>query len=103
MLLKLDIIKRMVSSKARKVNKMWDGLLNDLIDDHASRPASEHGGEDSDFTDVLLSVQQEYNLTRDHIKAQLEVCITSQTAPTYYLRIYIMVLIIIYMYLYLCM
>ncbi|KAM0835393.1 hypothetical protein ACQ4PT_062961 [Festuca glaucescens] len=70
-LVKLDVVKRMVCAKARRVNKMWDDLLDSLIDDHA---ASEHGGgEDSDFIDVLLSVQQEYNLTKDHIKAQLAI------------------------------
>ena len=72
-LVKLDIIKRMVCAKAQKVNKMWDILLDMLIDDHASKPASERDGEESDFIDVLLSLQQEYNLTRDHIKAQLVV------------------------------
>jgi len=72
-LAKLDIIKRMVCAKAQKVNKMWDDLLNTLIDNHASKPASERFGEESDFIDVLLSLQQEYNLTRDHIKAQLVV------------------------------
>ena len=72
-LAKLDIIKRMVCAKAQKVNKMWDILLDMLIDDHASKPASERDGEESDFIDVLLSLQQEYNLTRDHIKAQLVV------------------------------
>jgi hypothetical protein len=72
-LVKLDVIKRMVCAKAQKVNKMWDELLNSLIDEHASRPVSEQGGKDSDFIDVLLSIQQEYNLTKDHIKAQLEV------------------------------
>ncbi|OQU79756.1 hypothetical protein SORBI_3007G003700 [Sorghum bicolor] len=71
MLVKLDIIKSMVCAKARKVNKMWDSLLDMLIDDHASKPASERDGEESDFIDVLLSLQLEYNLTRDHIKAQL--------------------------------
>ena len=72
-LVKLDIIKRMVCAKAHKVNKMWDDLLNTLIDNHASKPASERFREESDFIDVLLSLQQEYNLTRDHIKAQLVV------------------------------
>jgi hypothetical protein len=72
-LVKLDIIKRMVCAKARRVKRMWDDLLDSLIDEHASKPASAHNGEDSDFIHVLLSIQQEYNLTRDHIKAQLAV------------------------------
>ena len=90
-LVKLDIIKRMVCAKAQKVNKMWDILLDMLIDDHASKPASERDGEESDFIDVLLSLQEEYNLTRDHIKAQLVVYndVTSPTTTTYmYIKIY---------------
>jgi hypothetical protein len=75
-LVKLGVIKRMVCAKAQKVNKMWDDLLDKLIDDHASRPPpSERDGEEADFIDVLLSVQQEYKLTRDHIKAQLAVLV----------------------------
>jgi cytochrome P450 len=79
-LVKLDIIKRMVCAKARRLNRMWDDLLDSLIDDHARKPASEDDGEDSDFIDVLLSIQQEYNLTRDHIKAQLAVRTYSMTS-----------------------
>ena len=90
-LVKLDIIKRIVCAKAQKVNKMWDNLLNTLIDDHASKPAPERDGEESDFIDVLLSLQEEYNLTRDHIKAQLVVYddVTSPTTTAYmYIKIY---------------
>uniref|UniRef100_A0A453ACW3 Cytochrome P450 n=1 Tax=Aegilops tauschii subsp. strangulata TaxID=200361 RepID=A0A453ACW3_AEGTS len=82
MLVKLDIIKRIVCAKAQQVNKMWDNLLNNIINEHASKSAAEHNSEDNDFTDVLLSIQQEYKLTGDHIKAQLEVCITSQAETT---------------------
>ena len=91
MLVKLDVIKRIVCAKAQKVNKMWDNLLNTLIDGHASKPAPERDGEESDFIDVLLSLQEEYNLTRDHIKAQLVVYndVTSPTTTTYmYIKIY---------------
>jgi hypothetical protein len=72
---KLDMVKRMVCAKAQKVNKRWDELLDKLIDDHANatRSESQHVDEESDFIDLLLSVQQEYKLTRDHIKAQLVV------------------------------
>ncbi|EES13191.1 hypothetical protein BDA96_07G003600 [Sorghum bicolor] len=89
-LVKLDIIKRMVCAKAQKVNKMWDDLLNTLIDDHASRPASERDGEESDFIDVLLSLQQEYNLTRDHIKAQLVVMFEAGTDTSFIVLEYAM-------------
>jgi hypothetical protein len=75
-LVKMGVVKRMVCAKARKVWNRMDGLLDKIIDDHASssKPDGGGGGEESDdFIDVLLSVQQEYNLTRDHIKAQLSV------------------------------
>ncbi|CAL4957877.1 unnamed protein product [Urochloa decumbens] len=70
-LVKVDMIKRMVCAKAHKVHKRWNELLDKLIDDHERRSASQCGNEESDFIDVLLSVQEEYKLTRDHIKAQL--------------------------------
>ncbi|CAM0908025.1 unnamed protein product [Alopecurus aequalis] len=87
-LVKLDFIKRMVCAKARRVNKMWDDLLDSLIDDHGGRPAS---SDDSDFIHVLLSVQQEYNLTRDHIKAQLEIMFEAGTDTSFIVLEYAMV------------
>jgi hypothetical protein len=33
------------------------------------------GEDEEDFIDVLLSVQQEYGLTRDNVKAILMVCV----------------------------
>jgi hypothetical protein len=67
------------SNKADESRKRWDGLLETIITDHEGRRrSSEHGRvgggveqEDSDFIDVLLSVQKEYGITRDHIKAIL--------------------------------
>ncbi|PUZ49759.1 hypothetical protein GQ55_6G004300 [Panicum hallii var. hallii] len=90
-LVKLDVVKRMVCAKARKVNRMWDELLDKLIDDHASRPAPERDGEESDFIDVLLSVQQEYKLTRDHIKAQLAIMFEAGTDTSFIVLEYAMV------------
>jgi len=67
-----------VSNKADEAHKRWDDLLETIVSDHERRRRSElgHGGggvdqEESDFIDVLLSVQQEYGITRDHIKAIL--------------------------------
>ncbi|CAO2205437.1 unnamed protein product [Urochloa humidicola] len=62
--------------QARHTHKRWDGLLETIISDHETRNSSMHHRNDdraagSDFTDVLLSVQQEYGITRDHIKAIL--------------------------------
>lgn len=95
-LVKLDVVKRMVCAKARRVNRMWDHLLNELIDDHIAnnkQQASSRdgaGGEESDFIDVLLSVQQEYNLTRDHIKAQLVVMFQAGTDTSFIVLEYAM-------------
>ena len=69
------------SNKADEARKRWDGLLETIITDHEGRRrSSEHGHvaggveqEESDFIDVLLSVQKEYGITRDHIKAILMV------------------------------
>ena len=70
-----------VSNKADEAHKRWDDLLETIVSDHERRRRSEHGHgggcgvdqEESDFIDVLLSVQQEYGITRDHIKAILMV------------------------------
>ncbi|KAL6659450.1 hypothetical protein ACP70R_003490 [Stipagrostis hirtigluma subsp. patula] len=74
-----DIVRKILCYKAHKVNKIWDNLLNKLIDDHASKPELLRHGEESDFIDVLLSIQHEYKLTRDHIKAQLVVMLQAGT------------------------
>jgi cytochrome P450 len=68
-------------SKAEEAHKRWDELLETIIRDHERRRNSEHGHvagttveqEESDFVDVLLSVQKEYGITRDHVKAILMV------------------------------
>ncbi|VAH25102.1 unnamed protein product [Triticum turgidum subsp. durum] len=91
MLVKMDIIKRIVCAKAQKVKKMWDNLLNNIIDEHASKSVPEHNSEDSDFTDVLLSIQEEYKLTRDHIKAQLEIIFEAGTDTSFIVLEYAMV------------
>ncbi|CAL5009395.1 unnamed protein product [Urochloa decumbens] len=64
--------------QARHTHKRWDHLLETIIRDHETRNASMHparnddqAAAESDFTDVLLSVQQDYGITRDHIKAIL--------------------------------
>ncbi|CAO2034674.1 unnamed protein product [Urochloa humidicola] len=66
-----------VRRKAERVRDGWDRILDELIDDHASKKAGapvHHGDEEdgeSDFVHVLLSVQEEYGLTRDGIKGIL--------------------------------
>ncbi|CAN6204218.1 unnamed protein product [Urochloa humidicola] len=63
----------LVSAKAVKHWKKWDELLDSLIDKHTSNTVNDE--QEQDFIDVLLSVQQEYGLTRDNIKAILTLCI----------------------------
>ncbi|CAL4964940.1 unnamed protein product [Urochloa decumbens] len=90
-LVKLDMIKRMVCAKAQKVNKRWNELLDKLIDDHQRRSVEQRGDEESDFIDVLLSVQEEYKLTRDHIKAQLAIMFEAGTDTSFIVLDYAMV------------
>ncbi|CAN6363717.1 unnamed protein product [Urochloa humidicola] len=69
---KLELFRKLASAKAMRVRKRWDQLLDKLIEDHATRMARrEDAVEDKDFIYVLLSLQQEYGLTRDHMKAIL--------------------------------
>ncbi|XP_062213526.1 indole-2-monooxygenase-like [Phragmites australis] len=73
---RLELLSKAVCAKARRVRKRWDHLLDELIDGHATRSVhrednTEAEQEDGDFIDVLLSLQHEYGLTRDHIKAIL--------------------------------
>lgn len=74
---RFELVCKVACAKARRVRKRWDLLLDKLIDDHAARMVSREDEaqaeqeEDKDFIDVSLSLQQEYGLTRDHIKAIL--------------------------------
>jgi cytochrome P450 len=73
----------LVRGRAREGHKRWDDLLEKIITDHESRRSSacdkqdgaisERPQDESDFIDVVLSVQQEYGISRDHIKAILMV------------------------------
>ncbi|TVU43846.1 hypothetical protein EJB05_10344, partial [Eragrostis curvula] len=88
-LVKLGLVKKMVCAKAHKLHKAWDDLLENLIHDHnTSKPAAL--SDDSDFIDVLLSVQHEYNLTRDHIKAQLVIMFEAGTDTSFIVLEYAM-------------
>ncbi|KAJ1254788.1 hypothetical protein BS78_K327300 [Paspalum vaginatum] len=78
-LARLELVSRVICAKARRASRRWDQLLDELIDDHVARRARRADVDDSgavqeddrDFIDVLLSLQQEYGLTRDHMKAIL--------------------------------
>jgi hypothetical protein len=72
---RLGVVRRVVCAKAEKVIKRWGNFLDTLIAGHVSKSLVNHGdGKISDYIDVLLSVEQEYGLTRDNIKAILVVC-----------------------------
>ncbi|KAF7076963.1 hypothetical protein CFC21_081561 [Triticum aestivum] len=73
-LARLDVVRRMVCARAERINKKWDDLLDEIIDDHAKNTMLDHEinqDRETDFIDVLLSIQQEYNLTRENVKAVL--------------------------------
>jgi hypothetical protein len=64
--------RRFLRNRAHETHKRWDELLETILSDHERRDSMHrHGG--GDFTDVLLSVQKEYGMTRDHVKAILVV------------------------------
>ncbi|KAE8783866.1 Cytochrome P450 71C4 [Hordeum vulgare] len=68
---RVGVLKKAVCAKAKRVRNRWADLLDQVIDDHVSKRklASDH--KDDDFVDIMLSVQQEYALTREHMKALL--------------------------------
>ncbi|GJN39849.1 hypothetical protein PR202_gb28997 [Eleusine coracana subsp. coracana] len=75
-LARLKLVRKIICAKAMKINKRWDQLLNKLIHDHVTRLQQQQASdtdaqqeEDSSFIEVLLSLQEEYGLTTDHIKA----------------------------------
>lgn len=73
-----DAFLRLVSFKAWRVNKSWNDLFDELFHEHlhSTGPSGDEKGENSeDFIDLMLSLQKEYGLTLDNIKAILVVII----------------------------
>ncbi|KAM3279391.1 hypothetical protein ACQJBY_046626 [Aegilops geniculata] len=85
-LAKVGLLRRVVLGKTRRLKKRWDELLDKIIDDHATKSPSLEGlhhhqqhdeleqqqqDQDRDLVDILLSLQHEYNLTRDNVKVIL--------------------------------
>ncbi|CAD6246296.1 unnamed protein product [Miscanthus lutarioriparius] len=62
--------RRFLRNRAHETHKRWDELLETILSDHERRD-SMHRHDGGDFTDVLLSVQKEYGMTRNHVKAIL--------------------------------
>ena len=69
--------------KAERLRDQWDEVLDKVIDQHASMAAASH---ESDFTHVMLSVQEEYGLTRDGIKGILSV----SSEPTFIIGYFVL-------------
>jgi len=69
----LDFLTRwFLRNRVHDAHERWDELLEKIISDHERRKSMHcRHDQESDFTDVLLSVQQEYGITKDHIKAIL--------------------------------
>ncbi|CAD6246295.1 unnamed protein product [Miscanthus lutarioriparius] len=62
--------RRFLRNRAHETHKRWDELLETILSDHERRDST-HRHDGGDFTDVLLSVQKEYGMTRNHVKAIL--------------------------------
>uniref|UniRef100_A0A0E0LQE5 Cytochrome P450 n=1 Tax=Oryza punctata TaxID=4537 RepID=A0A0E0LQE5_ORYPU len=65
-LARVHLISKLICARAMRIRRRWDQLLDMLIDDHVSARGKD---DDDDFIHVLLSLQDEYGFTRDHIKA----------------------------------
>uniref|UniRef100_A0A0E0MFC7 Cytochrome P450 n=1 Tax=Oryza punctata TaxID=4537 RepID=A0A0E0MFC7_ORYPU len=73
-LARVSLVGKMMCAKAERLKKRWDELLEELIDDHENDHSCNltYDENDDDFVDILLSVRQEYGLTREHVKAILQ-------------------------------
>ncbi|CAO2186579.1 unnamed protein product [Urochloa humidicola] len=93
---RVDVLSRSSLAKAIALRKRWDELFDTLIDFHVQRPTQqrrhrddvdgeeeEESDDDGDFIDVMLSLRDEYGLTRDHIKAILMNMFNAGTDTTY--------------------
>ncbi|XP_052157807.1 indole-2-monooxygenase-like [Oryza glaberrima] len=87
---RLAAVRRLLLScaKAHNINKRWDQLLEKLIDDHTTKHIRSssmlnHYDEEAGFIDVLLSIQHEYGLTKDNIKANLAAMLMAGTDTSF--------------------
>ncbi|KAJ1270556.1 hypothetical protein BS78_06G061100 [Paspalum vaginatum] len=78
--------------KAEKLRDRWDDILDKVIEDHAARMATAAAGapsdsdlRETDFTDVLLSMREEYGITTDGIKGILSDMFAAGTDTGYLL------------------
>ncbi|GJN39922.1 hypothetical protein PR202_gb29076 [Eleusine coracana subsp. coracana] len=87
-LAQFDLLTRVVSGKVKKLQERWHHLLDKLIDGHANKSSSRNlidawNEQETDFIDVLLSLQQDYGLTRDQMKAILMDMFAAGTDTSY--------------------
>ncbi|KAE8775389.1 Cytochrome P450 71C1 [Hordeum vulgare] len=92
-LAKVSMLRRLVFAKTNRLKRKWDDLLDKIIVDHVSQKASpreqhrdrdqQEDEEETDFVDVLLGLQEEYNLTTEHIKAILMDMFVAGTDTSY--------------------
>ncbi|KAK3142164.1 hypothetical protein QOZ80_4BG0343080 [Eleusine coracana subsp. coracana] len=76
---RLGVLSKVVRAKSERLRRRWDELLDRLIQDHENKyqyqPSTAGGTSDpkdnDDFIQVLLSVREEYGLTRERMKAIL--------------------------------
>ncbi|VAH40177.1 unnamed protein product [Triticum turgidum subsp. durum] len=68
---RVGLLKRTVRAKAERLRYRWADLLDKVIDYHENKDKSVLDNQGGNFVDILLSVQLEYSLTREQIKALL--------------------------------
>jgi hypothetical protein len=79
-LARFGVLSKVVRAKSERLRRRWDELLEPLIDEHerqydAEAAAGSNPKGYDDFIHVLLSVREEYGLTREQMKALLLVSI----------------------------
>ncbi|XP_006659029.2 indole-2-monooxygenase-like [Oryza brachyantha] len=86
-LAKVDVLRRVVSADTKKLRDKWHRVLDEIVTEHQNKSSlhhhHHHQEQDSDFVDILLSRQQEYNLTRENIHAILMDMFAAGTDTSY--------------------
>nr|XP_051184469.1 indole-2-monooxygenase-like [Lolium perenne] len=81
----ISMLRRPVLGKLERLKKRWHDLLDQIIDEHAaaSNSSSLDQDQERDFVDALLSLQHDYDLTREHIKTILMEMFGAATDTSY--------------------
>jgi hypothetical protein len=79
------VLSKVVRVKSERLRRRWDELLDSLIEGHQRKyvavGASDSSEDDDDLIHVVLSVRQEYGLTREQMKAILLVSTNPSNSP----------------------